>query len=319
VSPGANAGDPAPCAAIDLGTNTFLMLVGRVRAGGELEVLEDHCRTPRLGAGLAATGRLSAEAIERGLAVLVEFRDRLRELRIDAAHVRAVGTAALRRASNAAEFVGRTRELAAPNVEIIGEQEEARLGYAAVIADGASPRTAIVDVGGGSTEVVANGGVARISAPIGAVVLTEKCQRDSSGRAWSDTEWRELRREIEVACRAFPENAASSDAGPVIVLGGTGANAVCLELGFARFDPQAAEGHHLPVERIAEWAERLRGLALAERFELPLERERAAILPAGLACLAGALARIGARDVRVTGRGLRYGVLRELCRRTAGA
>lgn len=62
--------------------------------------------------------------------------------------------------------------------------------------------------------------------------------------------------------------------------------------------------------RVAEWAERLNRTPLAERRALPIEADRAAVLPAGLACLAAAVQRLGARELQVSGRGLRYGVLR---------
>jgi exopolyphosphatase/guanosine-5'-triphosphate,3'-diphosphate pyrophosphatase len=311
VSAARDVGGEPLCAAIDLGTNTFLLLIGRA-VGRELQVVEDRCRTPRLGAGLASRGRLSDEAMARGVEVLAEFAERLREAGIDSTRVRAVGTAALRRAANAAEFIALARARTGVAIAVIAEDEEARLGYAAAVGEGAPAGTVVVDVGGGSTEVVAGGGTARASAPIGAVVLTERWQRDLEGRAWSDAEWSAMAREIEAACSTFPAGAVSRAAAPLTVLGGTAANLACVESQLERFDPHAVEGWKLAARSAAEWAERLRRLDLARRLELPIEAERAAILPAGLACLAGVLARLGADEIRVTGRGLRYALLREL-------
>lgn len=301
-------------AAVDLGTNTFLMLVAHADARGNLEIVEDLCRTPRLGAGLASSGALAQDSIERGLVVLEEFRSRLDVLGVGADRVRVVGTAALRRASNAARFIALARERCRMSVEVLSEHDEARLGYAAVTADGASAKSVIVDVGGGSTEVVADGGRTRASIPIGAVVLTERWQSRFDARAWGDADWRELELEIERACRGLPRGAATQDEGRAIVLGGTGANLACLELGLEHFDPGAGEGREFDTQKVPLWADRMRKLDGPARSRLPIETERAAILPAGLACLAGALSVLGADRMRVTGRGLRFGLLRELSR-----
>jgi exopolyphosphatase/guanosine-5'-triphosphate,3'-diphosphate pyrophosphatase len=313
--------DRGACAALDLGTNTFLITVGRIGAGGALEVLEDACRTPRLGAGLASTGRLSSEAIDRGLAVLAEFAQRLQRLDVRGDRVRAVGTAALRRAANAAEFVAAAHARSGLEIEIIAEQEEARLGFAAVRAESASDDLVIIDVGGGSTEVVSNRGRARRSMPLGAVVLTERGQGHLDGAVWTDSAWSQLLRAVDAGCAVLPERfaeARDSSAPEVVVLGGTAANLACLAHGLARFDVAAAEGRWVGAEQAAAWAERLRRLEPRRRLEFPVEPERASILPAGLACLAGALARGGAADFRATGRGLRYGVLRELLATPSG-
>lgn len=291
------------------------MTIGRAGAAGELEVLEDLCRTPRLGAGLASSGALSPAAVERGLAVLAEFAARLRELGIGHERVRAVGTAALRRAANAREFVAAARERTGIAIEVIGGDEEARLGFAAVAAESASADLAIVDVGGGSTEVVCDRGRSRKSTPIGAVVLTERFLGERADLAWPDAQWSSLLREIELGCRELDERFGQPRDGravEVVALGGTGANLACLVLSLSRFDVGAAEGRRLSTRDARRWSETLRALDVPERLRLGIERERAAILPAGLACLAGALDRGAVQEFRVTGHGLRYGVLREL-------
>jgi exopolyphosphatase/guanosine-5'-triphosphate,3'-diphosphate pyrophosphatase len=100
-----------------------------------------------------------------------------------------------------------------------------------------------------------------------------------------------------------------------VLLGGTALNLGCLELGLERFDHLRAEGLRVELGSAWRWAERLAALPLAGRMALPLEPERAAILPAGLACAAAALERLAPAGLRVSGRGLRFGVLRELAGR----
>ncbi len=299
-----SAGDRQGWAALDVGTNTVLLLVARVDERGTLEVLEDHCRTPRLGEGLARTGAIAPAAAERALEALEGFARRLSELGQPRARTRAVGTAVLRRARNAAEFVQRVRERTGLAIEVLSEAEEAALGHLAVAGELAGARAAIVDVGGGSTEFSSADGAERLSIPIGAVVLSEGYP--------AAAQFAQLLAAADAAAQRFPERGAAGEA--CVLLGGTALNLACLEQGGARFDPFWAEGRQVSAAGARRWAERLAGLSLGQRLELPIERERAAILPAGLACAAAALERLAPASVRASGRGLRFGVVRQLSR-----
>lgn len=304
-----------PVAAIDVGTNTVLLLVACADAQGEPLALADECRTARLGAGLARSGRLDPLAAERTLLALRELRDRALALGVQPADLRAVGTAALRRARDASAFLERVERELGLAIEVLGEEEEARLAHASVCPAG-GPDAWVVDVGGGSTEVSGDGGRVRLSAPIGAVVLTEAYLGSGDAPPFESGGWGALLAAVERACERFPADAAGARAGTpaleLVALGGTAVNAACLHRRLGRFDPAAAEGHRLPAPWLAEAAQRLAAMPCAERRRLPIEAERAEILPAGLACLAGAVRPLGAREVRVSARGLRYAVAREL-------
>ena len=301
-----------PVAAIDIGTNSAKLLVARSNAA-ELEVIEDRSNTPRLGEGLARSGAISDEAAGRGLAAVAELLAAARERGVAPERTRAVGTAVFRRAANARAFVDRVRTELGLTIEVLSEADEARLGYVAVRAGGAAAETLIVDVGGGSSEVVTEGGVRRLSIPVGAVVLTERWI-GLGGRAplegGPDPSWEALRRDVEHACRALPAGVAAR--AEVVVLGGSGSNLGCLQLGLERFDPLRPEGLSIPANAAGEWARRLAPLTLEERSGWPIEPARAEILPAGLFCLAGVLERLEAGRVRLSGRGLRYGLAREM-------
>src|SRR4029079_8718010 len=114
-------------AAIDLGTNTVLLLVARP-AGSGLEVVLDECHTPRLGAGVAARKTLDPAARERTIQVLAHFARKLESLGVARERTRVVGTAVLRRASDAPECVAAVRARVGLDVEILSGEEEARLG-----------------------------------------------------------------------------------------------------------------------------------------------------------------------------------------------
>lgn len=308
--------DPsAPAAVIDLGTNTALLVVARRGAGGAMEVLEECLRTPRLGEGLARTGSLAPAALERALAALRELGARMDAHAVAPQRRRIVGTAALRRAGNAAELIERARRELGLVVEVLPEDEEAALGYEAATGGGLRPARAVIDVGGGSSELAWEGGRRRVSVPLGAVVLEELAPGSPAERE----------RLLEAALRAVPAGlAAPQTGGPagadggVLLVGGTAANLASLVLGRARFELAGLEGCRVRAEQARAWAERLEALSPQRRLALPIEAERAPILPAGLQLLAALLERIGAAEARVTLRGLRHALVERLLKRPAG-
>jgi len=295
-----------PAASLDIGTNSILLLVGRRSEGGELEVLDDRCATARLGRGLAKDGCLDDRAIERALAILAEHLERTRELGVPADRVRAAGTAVLRRATDAQRFLAACEQQLGLAVEVLSEADEARLGHSAV-AELAGPDCVAIDVGGGSTEVVTDAGSQLESAPVGAVVLTERYLGLEGGPAALPGGWGALTAEIAGAFSVFEAGAARGR--EVVLLGGTASNLASLHLELACFDPRRAEGCRVPVRPAAEWADRLARSSTDERLAFPIEADRVEILPAGLACIAACLTRLGAEEGRVTGRGLRHALL----------
>lgn len=300
----------APVAAIDVGTNTVLLLVARAGTGGALEVVEEIGAMPRLGSGLAARGSIDPAAAERVLDALRGFAQRIEAHAIPAARVRAVGTAGLRRARDGVEFASRVARETGLALEIISEEEEARLGAIAIAAEGAGADALVVDVGGGSSEVACEALGLRRSAPIGAVVLTETWLATPPLHAGG---WPALRAAARAAAQIFPAGVARGR--PVWAIGGTAINLACCAGGFARFDVHAAEGALVPSNAAGRWADELAALPLDVRRTRPIEADRASILPAGLAALAAVLERVDAQAIRVSGRGLRYGIARELLAR----
>ena len=151
------ASRPAPrtdlVAAVDLGSNSFHMVVARM-VGGQPHVLDRLRERVVLAAGLDQNKKLSAEIQEKALAVLRRFGQRLADQ--PAGSVRAVGTNAMRQATNARSFLLRARRVLGHPIEVISGREEARLIYLGVahsLADDAGRRL-VIDIGGGSTECI---------------------------------------------------------------------------------------------------------------------------------------------------------------------
>ena len=140
-------------AAIDMGSNSFHMVVARL-VHGEIRTLEKMGEKVQLGAGLDEANNLTPEAQERGLACLRRFAQRLNGIPADSVQI--VGTNALRVARNAHEFMDQAEEVLGYPVEIIAGREEARLIYLGVshtLSDDAGRRL-VIDIGGGSTEFI---------------------------------------------------------------------------------------------------------------------------------------------------------------------
>ncbi len=145
-------------AAVDLGSNSFHLVVAQLRPDGQDCVVIDRLKRPvRLRMGLDASGRLQPDAQERALACLSEFGERLSG--IPRGDVRAVGTNTLRAAQNGLPFLVRARQALGHKIEVISGLDEARLIYRGVSRDLAGDgRRLVVDIGGGSTELIVGDG-----------------------------------------------------------------------------------------------------------------------------------------------------------------
>ncbi|GAA4471015.1 Ppx/GppA phosphatase family protein [Rhodococcus olei] len=173
-------------AAVDCGTNSIRLLVADADSEGRLTDVVREMRVNRLGQGVDATGRFAPEAIERTRVALEEYAAMIRET--GATAVRMVATSATRDAANREDFFSMTREvlgavIPGAEAEVITGDEEARLSFAGAVGelDPAAGPFVVVDLGGGSTEVVLGdgGGVhAAYSTDIGCVRLTERCLHD---------------------------------------------------------------------------------------------------------------------------------------------
>src|ERR1700749_4295351 len=167
---------PDVLAAVDLGSNSFHMVVAR-HSHGQLVILDRLREMVRLAAGLGESNRLDDDAADRALRCLESFGQRLRAMRADS--VRVVGTNALRRAKRKRWFLERARAALGHPIEIISGQEEARLIYSGVThTSPMSPdKRLVVDIGGGSTEAVMREGFKPLlleSLSVGCVGFTNK-------------------------------------------------------------------------------------------------------------------------------------------------
>jgi len=296
-------------AVIDIGTNTLLLLI----VDDAMRPLVDLCRFGRLGKGLDASGRLAAETIAASLEICREYRRAIDQV-IDANGVARpiiIATQALREAGNAAEFVGPAEQILGAPIEVIAGEREAELAALAVVRtfpELADARYLVVDVGGGSTELItvdAGRAVSRVSVPIGAVRLTERHLRHDPPIA---AEVAALTADIDrhLAPLALPRGV------PVVGTAGTATTLAAVDLGLLRYDPAAVTGHRLTGAAVTGMSGRLLAATVAERKAMPgIAPERADVIAAGAAIFTQVLAHVAAPALITCDRGIRWGVAYE--------
>jgi exopolyphosphatase/guanosine-5'-triphosphate,3'-diphosphate pyrophosphatase len=301
-------------ATIDVGTNTTLLLVAR--ATPAIEVLEERAEITRLGRGIGTSGALAADGIARTLAVLRDYADIARRQRADIA---AVGTEALRRAPNAADFLTPAAEILGTPIQVIDGAREAALTFGAVLAsfpDARRGRLVVVDIGGGSTEIVAaiDGQVeSATSIGIGSVRLTERFVHHDPA---TDDDIAAVRGAIGEALAPvqFPENAT------LVGVAGTVTSLAAMAQDLRSYDPARVHGYALTREALHRQIARLAAADQSERERMPgLDPRRADVILAGALILDCIAARAAAARVRVSDRGIRWGLLHELLGPDRGA
>ena len=321
-------------AAIDLGTNNCRLLIARP-SGDNFVVVDAFSRVVRLGEGLAQSGRLSEEAMDRTVAALRVCADKLKRRNVHLA--RSVATEACRRASNGVEFIERVRRETGIVLDIISAREEARLavlGCHILLESGHGPAL-VFDIGGGSTELILieSGPTVPlildwVSVPWGVVSLTESCEGDSEDPVARAARYAQMRQWVSDSFAAFAERiapvrdaatraSAQSDpqASPMRLLGtsGTVTTLASLHLQLPQYDRSAVDGLIVPAQSMRAISARLSSLSLAERREVPcIGRERADLVVAGCAILEAILDLWPATRLAVADRGIREGILRSL-------
>jgi exopolyphosphatase/guanosine-5'-triphosphate,3'-diphosphate pyrophosphatase len=266
---------------MDIGTNSFRLLVAHV-AEGRLRPLAHDLVTVRLGEGLGSTGCLSKAAMLRGEAALARFVAIMAPY--PGHHVRACATHALRAAANSQEFLQRVQSLFGFSLEVLSGAEEGRLALLGALS--ALPEEqrcyplVLVDVGGGSTEVIlqttAESEPRLISLSLGAVGLSEEFGADLSG----------MRKKIGTILAPVHDSIAKGAGGGekflLMASGGTATSLAAFALGLDRYEPQRVQNYTMSQAALARLVARLAAYSPGERNTLPgLAEGRGEIIVAG--------------------------------------
>jgi exopolyphosphatase/guanosine-5'-triphosphate,3'-diphosphate pyrophosphatase len=307
-----------PRASIDIGSNSLLLLV----QGDDGATLADEARIVGLGKGLGDRGMFRPDRMDAALAVLADFARLAREHGVEPPAIRAVATSAARRALNAATFFERVKGETGIAVRVVGGEEEARLTWlgARLGLDLPTGPLAVVDLGGGSTEVVVGEGdiiAMRTSLEVGTVRLTEQHLVHAEGptTGWSVVDRydpRDLARLREHVARVFTTVRWPVLPRAVVGVAGTATTLAAMDLGLEEWDAARVHGHRLTRGALRRQVDRLLDSSPEQRRQwAAVAPERADYLLAGACVLVAALESARRESLRVSVGGVRHGAIQQ--------
>lgn len=294
---------------IDIGTNSFRLLVAEIE-DGRLHPLAHELVTVRLGEGLWRSGRLSSAAMIRAEVALARFAATMASFPLHS--VRMCATHAVRTATNSREFLQRVLSLTGLRAEVLFDKEEARLALLGALS--ALPEAqlrhplVLVDVGGGSTEIIQQSVPLSepqvISLPLGAVGLTEEFGADCQGMR------KKIRAMLNPPLRSLEGKDPPRHNSLLIASGGTATSLAAFALGLERYDAQRIQNYTLSQAKLDNLVARLTALLPEERNELPgLAEGRGEIIVAGALVLQELQLALACPSLLVSDAGLLEGIL----------
>jgi exopolyphosphatase/guanosine-5'-triphosphate,3'-diphosphate pyrophosphatase len=298
-------------AVVDIGTNSTRLMVAEVDRGRVGEMLERRTEVTRLGAGVDAGGRLSEEAMQRVYAVLDEYRGLLDGLRVGSAV--AVLTSAVRDAVNGSEFAGAVRDRWKLEPHVLSGDEEARLTFLGATSerdpDDHAPLL-VIDIGGGSTELVIGTGremTFHVSNQAGVVRQTERfLGSDPPDRRELDA----LASDVRVILQAGVPEERRRTVAHAIGVAGTATSMASIAQELEPYDPDKVEGYVMSDSACRDISDRLAALTLAERRGVRgLHPDRAPTIVAGTVILLETLALFGLGEFEVSEHDILRGAL----------
>ena len=303
---------PSRAAAIDIGTNSVLLLLAESAAQG-YRAVKQACTITRLGRGVDASRTLSPAGIEATLNALRAYRATLDSF--PPCPLRMVGTSALRDATNASHFIGAATALMKAPLEVIEGRREAELAIGGVktsleLAEG----SIVFDVGGGSTELIRVGEAGRVdtraSLDIGSVRLTERFALSDPPQ---HSELRAVREQIREVLAAQLGSAFGSQASRLVGVAGTVTTLVTTRDQITDYDAERVDGAKLTLAEVEGELQRYLAHTLETRKMLPgLAAARADVIIAGAHIVLAVAQHFGASELYVSDRGVRWGLVAEL-------
>lgn len=287
-------------AAVDIGTNSVRVLIAEADGAGSFRTLDRQSRVVRLGQDVDRTGRLAEEAIQRTVDAVADYAAAWREA--GARQVRISATSAARDAENAAAFSAAIRNVAGIPPEVLSGQAEGRLAFAGATADmdpGSGP-FAVLDIGGGSTEmVVGQASVERqTSRQLGSVRLTERVLIDDPANA---AQIEQARGVIAAELEAMGRLVAPDRAATLIAVAGTATTLAAVHGGLDDYVDGRMHGWTMTAAQVRALAERLLGSSAADIARSgAVQQGREDVLAAGAMILSAVIDRFDFPEVVIS-------------------
>jgi exopolyphosphatase/guanosine-5'-triphosphate,3'-diphosphate pyrophosphatase len=295
-------------AVIDIGTNSARLLIADV-GGGSVRELVRRSKVTRLGRGVDLAGQLSAEAMEAACEAIREYVELVRDSGTET--IEAIATSAVRDASNGGAFIAELRERFSLSARVLDGEQEARATYLGATAERPPPRpTLVVDIGGGSTElVVGAGGEIDFHASLQAGVVRHT-ERHLTADPPTSAELEGLAADVRALIEApMGERRSQLRVEEGIAVAGTPTSLAAIMMELDPYDPERVHGHELGLRSIQTMLSRLASLPLSERQEIPgLHRDRAPTIVAGVVILVETMRAFGLDRIRVSEHDILYGV-----------
>lgn len=292
---------------IDLGTNTCLLLIAECGNESVKQIVEDHSTVVRLGQAVDKSRALHPEAMERTLACLKKYSEAVKKRGLSPPETRCVATSQARDASNGKDFFKKVEVETGFHFKIISGDVEAALSFQGALLPGMnSQQSAVIDIGGGSTEIITwNGGQ---SLDIGSVRFTERYLKSDPV---TDSEFWNCQEAIDQELKklkTWRENLHSTTT--LVGVAGTVTTLAAWFLELNRFDAGKIDGTELTRGDVHRQVEELKWRSVSERKALTgIESGRADVLLAGAMILWRTLEVLDFKKLQVSTRGLRFGVL----------
>ncbi len=289
-------------AAIDIGTNTILMLIAEVDENKNIIPIQDFHEIARLGEGLNSSGIISEKAFGRAIEILHKYLNFAKHYGAD--KICCVGTAVFREAKNSGEIVNKIKLETGIDVKIIDGEFEALLSFIGTVSD--NSYSIVIDIGGGSTEIIAgkeNKIIFRKSLPIGAVKITENFF--TKHPPTTD----ELNIAYKYIGKEFDKVRNMTVEGNIYAVAGTPTTLAAVVQGLKTYNREKIENYILTYEQILWAKNRFLGLTLQEIVDkLYVPPLRADVILAGTIILEKFCENFNINKVIVSDKGLRYGV-----------
>lgn len=311
-----NDSGPAPAsrrlAAIDIGSNSIRLLVADAAPDGTYRILDDEKRTTRLAHGLARTSVLAGGAMDKSIEALAHMKAIVAGYEVEQLHV--IATSAVREAANSEQFLERVRQQLGMEIEVIPTALEGELSFASAARhfDLTAINSAVVDLGGGSAEIIfaAKGIIEDIhSLPLGAVRLTETLVGSD---AISEGDFARLKKRVR---KCLEKSLGPPPFPPQVMIGAGGTFLALANISMRRRGKafSSVGGYELERSEVRHILDYLRNLSLRDRKAVPgLNADRADIIVAGVTVIERLMKHLEVNRLLINDQGVRDGLLQRM-------